>query len=114
MKQRKNQWFDDVAELFADYNLSDDEINRIAADYELMAEPGRLANKMSGVTLLSIGSTYIREENQKERYTHGSTAGNLKQLAKDVVVAMYNDLDIAKVITEANKMYRSIMRESKR
>lgn len=35
MEQRKNQWFDVIAKDLAEHNLSDEEINRIAADYEV-------------------------------------------------------------------------------
>ena len=104
MTERKNQWFSTVAEDLAEYNLPDDVINRIAADYELMAEASRLANKFC-LNYLSIGSTEIKD-GLKVRYTHGSFAGNAVKLSEDVAVAMFHDPVIAVIIQRAMKTYR--------
>lgn len=104
MTMHKNQWFNEVAHDLAEHNLTDDEINRIAADYELMAEATRLAKK-SGINLLCIGSTDIKEGSEK-RYIHGSIAGNEDHLIDDIAIAMINDSRIAGLILSAAHQFR--------
>lgn len=104
MEQRKNQWFNEVAHDLAEHNLTDEEINRIAADYELMAEASRLANKF-GINLLCIGSTDIKEGSE-QRYLHGSIAGDEDHLIDDITIAMINDSRIAGLILTAARQFR--------
>lgn len=100
----KNQWFNEVARDLAEHNLTDEEINRIADDYELMAEASRLAKK-SGINLLCIGSTDIKEGSE-HRYLHGSIAGNEDHLIDDIAIAMINDSRLAGLILTAVRQFR--------
>lgn len=106
----KNQWFDEVAKDVSQYNLSDAEINRIASDYELMAEATRLANK-SCLNYLSIGSTHIKEDGV-EQYTHGSFAGDPKLIADAIAVSMFSDPRIAEIIQDAIHSYGYLVKTS--
>ncbi len=104
MTGRKNQWFSDVAEHLAKYNLPDDVINRIAADYELMSEASRLADKFC-INYISIGSTDIKE-GLSTRYSHGSYADDAVKLDEDVALPMYHTPVNAAIIQRAIKIYR--------
>lgn len=108
----KNQWFDEVAKDVSQYNLSDAEVNRIASDYELMAEATRLANK-SGINYLSVGSTPIKEDGV-EQYTHGSIAGDPKLIADAIAVSMFSDPRIAEIIQDAIHSYGYLVKISHR
>lgn len=108
---KKNQWYDEIAKEVAQYNLSDDEINRIAADYELMAEAGRLAGKF-GINYLSVGSTPITKDSEQQ-FVHGSISGNPKFVAEAIAVAMYRNPGIAEVIKDALMNYRCFVKAHK-
>lgn len=108
----KNQWYDEIAKEVADFNLTENEINRIASDYELMAEAGRLADEY-GINYLSVGSTPITEDAQ-EQFVHGSISGNPKFVAEAIAVAMYRNHSIAEVIKDAMMNYRCFRKARKK
>lgn len=104
----KNQWYNEIAKDLSNFNLPEKEINRIAADYEFMAEAGRMANKF-GINYIAVGSTPITDD-AEEQYVHGSIAGEPEVVAKAIAVAMYNDPRIADVIKDAILNYGCIVK----
>lgn len=107
----KNQWYDEIAKEVTEYNLSENEINRIAADYEFMAEAGRLADNF-GINYLSVGSTPITED-AEQQFVHGSISGDPKFVAEAIAVAMYRNPDIAEVIKNALMNYHCFVKARK-